>query len=285
MRVIPEEGQAGTGQRAAEDHQLAGARNVRDEQVARIRGVTRQIGEQAQSRAHHHGWHDGQTIEAVGEIDGVAGADDDAIGQRDEAPHAQRIADGLEERHDQVGLRRQVHGEARLHPGVDQIPHVARVGFRHGDGKRQVKRGDDADQRLPEVFFARAHAFRILVHHLAVVVGPADGAKAQGDDQDRPDEAVRQVGPQQGGNADGDEDQHTAHGGRAVFFQMRLRAVRTHSLADLHAREHADHGGTGAQADQDRRQGGEDGAERDEVKDPQWANVVLEIMSEPEQHD
>ena len=61
----------------------------------------------------------------------------------------------------------------------------------------QVERGEQADQRLPEILLARAHAFRVLVHHLAPVVHPADGAEAQRHDQHDPHEAVGQVEPQQ----------------------------------------------------------------------------------------
>jgi hypothetical protein len=43
--------------------------------------------------ADHHRRHDRQAVEAVGEVDRVAGADDHEVGQHDEADRAQRIGD------------------------------------------------------------------------------------------------------------------------------------------------------------------------------------------------
>jgi hypothetical protein len=39
---------------------------------------------------------------------------------------------------------------------------------------------------------------------------------------------------------DRDQDQHAAHGRGAVFFQVGLRALRAHRLADLHFGQLAD---------------------------------------------
>eukprot|EP01022_Parablepharisma_sp_SALTPOND_P026954 TRINITY_DN652_c1_g3_i1.p2 TRINITY_DN652_c1_g3~~TRINITY_DN652_c1_g3_i1.p2 ORF type:complete len:1102 (+),score=458.93 TRINITY_DN652_c1_g3_i1:51019-54324(+) len=280
--VVPEEGQARAAHGATEDQQLASTGDVRDEQVLGIAGATGQVGEQAQRRAHQHGRHDGQAIQAIGQVDSIAGADDDEIGQGDETPHAQRIADGLEEGHDQVGLGRQVQAEAGTHPRHEQVEHLHVAHFRDREG--QVERGHQADQRLPEILLARAHALRVAIDHLAVVIDPADGAEAERDDQHDPDETVGQVGPQQRGNANADQDQHAAHGRGAGLDQVGLGTVGAHRLADLHAGEHADHGGAGDHADQQGREGGEHRAEGDEVEQAQKAQVLLKILSEPDQH-
>ncbi len=41
------------------------------------------------------------------------------------------------------------------------------------------------------------------------------------------------VGPEHRGQQNRNDDEHAAHGGRAGLFQMRLRAVVAHVLADL----------------------------------------------------
>jgi len=110
---------------------------------------------------------------------------------------------------------------------------------------------------------------RVLVDHLAVVVGPAHGAEAQGHHQHRPHQAVRKVHPQEGGDADREQDQHAAHGRGAVFFQVRLRAIGTHRLADLHLHQLADDVRAGEQADQRGRDGREHRTEGDEVENTQ----------------
>jgi len=49
VRVVPQEGQARARHRTAEDDQLTRTRDVRDEQVFRVRCGTGQVGEQAQA--------------------------------------------------------------------------------------------------------------------------------------------------------------------------------------------------------------------------------------------
>ncbi len=92
--VEPQEAQAGTDQRAAEHDQLARARYVRDQQVFGELHVTRQVTEDAQGAADHHRRHDCQAVEAIGKVDCVAGADNDEVGQYDEAD-AQRMVTSL----------------------------------------------------------------------------------------------------------------------------------------------------------------------------------------------
>jgi hypothetical protein len=94
--------------RAAEDGQLAGARDVGHAEVLREHRVAGDVGKDRQRGADHHGRHDRQAVEAVGQVHRVAGADDDEVGQHDEAERAQRIGHRLEERHDQFELGRQV---------------------------------------------------------------------------------------------------------------------------------------------------------------------------------
>ena len=99
--------------RAADHRELARARDVGKAEVLREHRVARDVGEDAERAADHHRRHDGEPVEAVGQVDRVAGADDHEIGHDDEAERAERIGDLLEERHDELGLRRQVGGRTR----------------------------------------------------------------------------------------------------------------------------------------------------------------------------
>ncbi len=155
------------------------------------------VGEHAERRADHHRGHDRESVEAVGEVHGIARSDDHEVRQQHEAEHAERIGDVLEERHDQVGARRQVDVEAAGEPLPHQHPDL--VGRRRGDREREIERGGQADHRLPEVLLPRAHALRIAMDDLAVVVDPADPAETERHDQRHPHEAVGEVGPQQRG--------------------------------------------------------------------------------------
>ena len=160
--------------------------------------------------------------------------------QRDEAPHAERIADGLEERHDQVGLRRQRRLEAALHPRDEQLHEAARCRAprprTRGRRRRRAPITDCHDELR-----ARRQALRIAVDDLAVVVDPADRAEAQRHQQHDPDEAVVEVAPQQRRDRDRHQDQRAAHRRRAGLDEMRLRTVVAHRLADLHPRQPRDH--------------------------------------------
>src|SRR6185436_12651248 len=84
---------------------LASAGDIRKLQIPREDRVAAHVGKDAERRADHHRRHDGETVEAVRQIDGVARADDHAVSERDESPDAERIRDRLDERHDEVGLR------------------------------------------------------------------------------------------------------------------------------------------------------------------------------------
>jgi hypothetical protein len=132
---------------------------------------------------------------------------------------AQRHADGLDERHEEIGLGRHVRGAIQQH------------------------RGAQAEHRLPEILPARGQAARIADHELQVIVAEADDAEAHRDAERDPDEAIAQIGPQQRADHDGDDDQGAAHGGRAGLGQMRARPVVAHHLADLVARQARDHRG------------------------------------------
>ena len=75
--VEPQEGQARARHRAAEHQQFAGAGDVREQQVAREDRVADDVRKHAERRADHHDRHDRQPVQPVGEVDRVAGADDD----------------------------------------------------------------------------------------------------------------------------------------------------------------------------------------------------------------
>ncbi|MNN08042.1 hypothetical protein D3C81_1208850 [compost metagenome] len=278
MRVEPEERQPRPGHRRAEDQQLARARDVREQQVLAVDRVTHHIGKHAQATAHQHHRHDHQAVQAIGQVHGVARADDHEIGQHDEAHHAQRVADFLEEGHDQVGLVRHIGPHAALDPAQEQAPyaHVAGLGHR----ERQIDRRHQPDQRLPEELLAARHAARVAIHHLAVVIDPADGAVAHRHQQHHPDEAVAPVTPEQRGDADREQHQHPAHGRRARLHEVGLRADRAHGLADLQLGQATDHPRPEAEADHQRGEVGRHRAESQVVDDPQEAVIVLQPLGQ-----
>ena len=83
-RVEPQEAEAGADDGPADDGELAGALHVVDLQVGGEARVAGQVGDQAEGGGGDHHRHDGEAVEAVGEIDRVAGADDHEDAEQDE---------------------------------------------------------------------------------------------------------------------------------------------------------------------------------------------------------
>ena len=280
--VEPQKGQPRPGHGRAEDQQLARARDVREEQVLGVHRAAGDVGKHAQGRAHHHHRHDGQAIEPVGEVDGIAGAHDDQVGQDDEAQHAQWVAHLFEEGQLQARLGRQIQRETRLHPAHKQLQHLGVGAFRNAE--RQVQGRHQPNDRLPEILLARAHAFGVFVDDLAPVVHPPNGTKAKRDNEHDPDKTVGQVKPQQGGDRNRQQNQHPAHGGRAAFGQVRLHAVAPNGLADLERGEHTDHLRARHQPDQQRRHRRHHGAEGEVLEDPEKAELGREPLQPLRKH-
>ena len=106
----------------------------------------------------------------------------------------------LEEGDHQAGLSGQVDAEPRTHPFENELQHAGVAVF--GNAEHQEQRNPQTNQRLPHEFFAGGHAFRVFADHFAPVVGPANGAKTEGDDEHEPDKTVAEFKPQEGGKSD-----------------------------------------------------------------------------------
>ena len=82
-RVEPQEAEAGAEHRAADDRKFAGARHEVDLQIVGEDRVAGEIGDDAEARRRDHHRHDGEAVEAVGQVHRIAGADDDEGGERE----------------------------------------------------------------------------------------------------------------------------------------------------------------------------------------------------------
>ena len=118
--VEPQEAEAGADQRRAEDRQLAGAGDVRHLQILGEAGIAGGVGEDAvgEGRGHHRA--DRQAVEAVGEVDGIGGADQQHGGERNVEQaevDVQMLEEGKVERGVEVGHedrgRRRRRGRSR----------------------------------------------------------------------------------------------------------------------------------------------------------------------------
>jgi hypothetical protein len=208
----------------------------------------------ARAGGNHHGRHDRQAIEAIGQVDGIAGTHDDQIAEEDEADDAQRIGDGLEKGNDQLQL------------------------CRPGSRQPEIDRHQQTDRRLPEILPARRQAARVTLDHLLPIVVPTDAAETDGDDHHHPHIAIAEVAPQQRGNDDGDQDQRAAHGRRSRLDQVRLRTILTHRLADLLRGQPTDDARAGDEGNDQRGHRREHGAQRDVAEDVECAHVLSQPL-------
>ena len=77
-----------------------------------------------------------------------------------------------------------------------------------------------------------------------------------------------------------DADEHAAHGGRAGFFQMRLRPVFADELADLELAQLLNDPGADEQRDEQRRERGKCSAESEVAEDPEGVKERKELFVE-----
>src|SRR5207253_7597344 len=74
--IEPEETKPGTDERGTNHRQLTGERIKRDLQIFRDLEITGGIGKKSVGKRDRDGATDGETIETIGQIDGVGGTDD-----------------------------------------------------------------------------------------------------------------------------------------------------------------------------------------------------------------
>src|SRR3954462_13196339 len=167
---------------------------------------------------------------------------------------------------------REVRAEV-LEEGHDQVRGVLALRLQRDQDDRDQHTGDDLERELA----ASGESEVAVVDDLQVVVGESDGAKGDGAHYREPHELVAEVRPQYRGHDDGDGDEDAAHGGRARFFLVRLRAFFADVLADLEITELADDRRTDDQAHEQRRQRGERRAERQETEDAERRKEGAEV--------
>ncbi len=226
-------------------------------QVAGKVDVTGSPGDQGKAPRNHHGRHDGQAVETVGQVDRVGGANDDKVGQHDK--HQAKLRHHiLEERHHQLGLA--LMGCSRIEE------------HRH----RQRYRG------LPEILPARDQAVGVLAHHLEVVVGKADGTVGTQHKQHQPDIGVVEAAPEQHRRKNRSNDHQATHGRGTPLAEVGLGTIvadHLTKLQDLQATYQAwPHPEGNPQSGDDRQ----DGAKRQVGEDVEEGEVRGEQFGQPD---
>jgi hypothetical protein len=81
-RIEPQKAQTRPDHRPAKHRQLTGAGHEIDAQIVGEECIARQIGDQPEGGRRDHHRHDGQPIEAIGEVHRIAGPDNNEARQR-----------------------------------------------------------------------------------------------------------------------------------------------------------------------------------------------------------
>ncbi len=134
----------------------------------------------------------------------------------------------------------------------------------------------EADHRLRDQLGAARDAAMIALGELHVVVGEAERAVAERDEQHRPHVGIAQIGPEQGRGGEREQDQHAAHRRRALLLdEVALRSVEADRLAlALHRFQPADHRRAEHEAHQQRGQAGRARAEGDVAEQVEQEELV-----------
>ncbi len=189
-----------------------------DLQIVGKERIADEVGDEAEGGGGDHHRHNGEAVQTVGQVHGVAGADDDEGAEGDEEPTKVDLH-VLEEGNGERG------GERRL----------ADIGDDRGGDHRGERFDDDLD--------VAAEAFRRLLAHLEIIVVKTDGAIDEGEEQNHPDIRVAQIAPQQDGDSQAGQDHEPTHGWGALLLQeMALGAVFAYrlpfALADAQGPDH-----------------------------------------------
>ena len=206
-RVEPEKSEPRADHRPAHHGKLAGAGHEMDLQIVGEHRIADEIGNPDEARGGDHHRADGEAIESVGQVHGVAGADDDE-GSQDRKEPAEVDGHVLDHREHQRG------GEGR----------ASEASYRETGGER--------DRGLDREPHPSREAAMGLPRHLEIIVVEPDQAEAERHREYDPDIRIARIGPQQRRDDDAEQHHQAAHGRRAgLGDQMRFWAVGADRLA------------------------------------------------------
>src|SRR5215212_414456 len=259
--VEPQEAEAGTDDRSAEDRKLARPFDEMHLQVIGKNGIAHQIDDDAISADGNHHRDDREPVEAVGQIDRIAGADNHERAHQDEA-HAERYQQILEERQGHFACERRLadaHKRVYSDCGDEKFakePHPAREALGGGLGDFQ----------------------KIIIE--------ADGTEPQHDKQNGPDIEIEEIRPDERRYDDAGKDHQPAHCRRALLLhEMPLRAVGPDRLAPaLLELEQRDQSGSEHEDEKERGQHRRAGARGGVAKGVKTGDIVLQRLDQIIEH-
>ena len=238
--VEPQKTQARRDDGGAEHRHLADTGNIRDLEVVGELEMAGHVGDQGVSRGGGHDRSDGETIQAVGKVDGVGRPDDHQHGERD-IPDAQVRPDVLQEGNGEdaaeIGLP-----VKNYHPG-------------QGDGHLEKELGPGGK------------AAAALALEFQGIVNEADHRESRRHKKGDRNVEIHDVGQEHRRGHQGENDERPSHRRRARLYRVSWRTVLADRLAHLRGRQGANQVGTQEKRDQQSHQRGQRGAKGDVAED------------------
>src|SRR5450631_414616 len=271
MCVIPEKSNRRTYNGAAKDSELTDLRHALQFEVGCKSGVATEVGENRKRSGSDHGTADGEPVQSVRKIHGVARSDNHKHNEGHERQEGQRPELGM----NRPSLNHQVRVEL-LEEGNDQRGGVFSAVLQDDHRNRNQNAGPDLKAQLGACGKAEIAA----MNDLEVVVGKTNRTKRQRGKDRNPDEWIAQVCPQQCRHQNGDGDQQPTHRRRARFFLMSLRTFFADVLPDLEIAQTTNHDGPNDEPGEERGKAGEGGPESQVTKNTEGRKIMEELQVE-----
>ncbi len=221
VSIEPEEANGRAAEAGEEDGELAGTRQIVDEQVFGRVNPTVEIGEDAKRHGCDGSQPGGEAIEAVGEIHRVA-----------RPGHYQRHPDDIQQRREHYDdiLEDRHCGRARRHGGYEGV-------------EQHVRAEHNAEGYLPDQLVTGYEAPGLSRHELQVVIHESDGSHPERRDGRHHYVANIEARPEHRGNEGADQEHDPTHGRRAPLCLVRAGGFSTDDLADVQPLEQSDDAG------------------------------------------
>ncbi|QTK78004.1 hypothetical protein AT6N2_C0032 [Agrobacterium tumefaciens] len=265
-RIEPQKAETRADDGADDDGELTRAGHKIDLQVIGENRITSEIGNHAERRGGNHHGDDGQTIETIRQVHGIARADDD---------------ESTEEHEEITEIDHEFLEEGKGDGAAE------RTAMRSG-GERHLHHEEHGNRRDQEFDAQTRLAGKTLValfRDLEIIVVEADGAETERHHQNGDDIDIRQVAPQKRAAEDTGKDHQAAHGRSAGFLEMRLRSIGADRLAfSLANAQRVDDGRSKQEDDQGRGKHRRTGPEGDVPEQVEDLNFIRQF-DEPDQHN
>ena len=257
MTVVPQKAQTSPQQAATEDRQLTGATHEGHHQIIGKGHVTGHVGHDQVGDRHRAAAADGQTVQAVGQVDRIGRAHhDNAYKEADTEPA-------------------QVMDQRLLHEGHHEVTCTfPRLRMQH-----QHRSHGQGPRALEEELLACTQSGRVAFDHLLVIVPESHHTHVAERRHGQPGQQTVHRNPEQGRHHDREDDHQATHGRRILLVPMQLKQRRRLLLAlglrHVQPFELTDHPRRQHKGQNERRPRPGQGADRDVAEDAQRRKPLL----------